>query len=256
MKRFFLKNIVVVLASGASLFAQVPNGGFEIWRDECTPDAWGTSSICGAFMPITKTATAHSGSFAVRGEVVQIATVAIHPLLQSGPEGAGFPISERYTSVDAFYRFAPIGGDRFGFNVAFMKGETVVAQGAKFFPATTGANYEPCSTPMTYFTDDIPDTAIIQVQVIGPVAGDDYHPGSVMYVDDVTFGATAEPRLTIVFNGDTATVSWPQNVTGFRLQQTSSLAPITWSEVPGMTPADHSYTFTPTTQAFFRLISP
>jgi hypothetical protein len=169
-------------AAGVSSFGQVPNGGFEVWPGECDLQGWAINSICEAGLrPITKTTEAHSGSFAVRGEVVSfMGQVTMQPVLQSGEDASGFPISERYGSVDAFYRFAPVGGDRFGFNVIFQKGETVVAQGAKLFPATTGTTYVACSTAMTYFTDDVPDVAIIQVQIIGPNTGNDYHVGSVI----------------------------------------------------------------------------
>jgi hypothetical protein len=247
-------------AACVSSFGQVPNGGFEVWPGECDLQAWAINSICEINLrPITKTTEAHSGSFAVRGEVVSLATVTMQPILQSGEDGTGFPISERYTSVDAFYRFAPLGGDRFGFNVIFQRGETVVAQGAKLFPATTGTEYDACSTPMVYFTDDVPSVAIIQVQIIGPNTGNDYHVGSVMYVDDVTFGAGVsedEPRLSIVLNGNSVTVGWPQNVTGYRLQQTASLTAVSWNDVQGLSATDRAYTFTPTTQAYFRLIKP
>jgi hypothetical protein len=257
MRKFL---VAALGAACVSSFGQVPNGGFEVWPGDCDLQGWAINSICEANLrPITKTTEAHSGSFAVRGEVISFFGQTMHPILQSGADGTGFPISDRYASVDAFYRFAPVGGDRFGFNVIFQKGETVVAQGAKFFPATTGTAYAACSTPMTYFTDDVPDTAIIQVQLIGPVTGNDYHVGSVMYVDDVTFGAGVsedEPRLSIVMNGNSVTVSWPQNVTGYRLQQTASLTAVSWSDVQGLAATDRAYTFTPTTQAFFRLIKP
>jgi hypothetical protein len=246
-------------AVGVSTFGQVPNGGFEVWPGDCDLQGWSINSICEAnFRPITKTTEAHSGSFAVRGEVVSfMGQVVLQPILQSGDDGTGFPISERYESVDAFYRFAPVGGDRFGFNVIFYKGDVVVAQGAKLFPATSGTTYVACSTPMVYASAEVPDRAIIQVQIIGPNTGSDYHAGSVMYVDDVTFGtgsSEGEPRLSIAVNGNSVTVSWPQDVNGYRLQQAASLTAPSWTDVQGLSATDRTYTFTPTSQAFFRLI--
>lgn len=259
--RHVFRNAICVLAVGCGVgFGQVPNGGFEIWAGECLVEGWAINSVCDVMMPITRTTEAHSGSFALRGEVISLlGKVTVQPVLQSGEDATGFPIAQRYASVDAFYRFAPIGGDRFGFNIAFYKGETVVAQGAEMFPATTGTAYVACSTPMTYFTSDVPDLAIIQVQVIGPVTGDDYHVGSVMYLDDVTFGGGGgepEPRLSIAVNGNSVTVSWPQEVTGYRLQQAAVLPAGSWNDVEGLSGTDRAYTFTPTTQAFFRLIKP
>src|SRR5687767_367321 len=102
--------LALVFFVGASTVAQVPNGGFENWTD-CTPDFWATSSACGVFEPVTKNTLAHSGSFAARGEVLSLFGQIVAPLLQSGEDAAGVPISQRYASVDGFYIFSPVGGD-------------------------------------------------------------------------------------------------------------------------------------------------
>jgi hypothetical protein len=156
--------------------------------------------------------------------------------------------------VDGFYKFAPVGGDRFGVNVAFEKEGNVVAQGAGVFPAT--AAYTAFSVKMVYQTAEVPDTAIIQVQVFGPVTGADYHVGSVMFVDDIAFGSggAAAPRLTISRNGASVVVSWPADVVGYKLQRTSTLSPAGWGDVSGLTAADRSYSFTTTGQVYFRLV--
>ena len=148
--------------------------------------------------PITRSTAAHSGSFAVRGEVISFFGQTISPVLQSGVDAEGFPITQRYESVDGFYKFAPLGGDRFGVNVALQKAGSVVAQGASVFPAAAAA-YAAFSVKMVYQTAEVPDTAIIQIQVFGPVTGADYHVGSVMFVDDLTFGTGGgtTPQLTI-----------------------------------------------------------
>lgn len=118
MRKFLFAALAAV---GVSSFGQVPNGGFEVWPGDCQLQGWSINSICEAnFRPITKTTKARSGSFAVRGEVVSfMGQVTLQSILQSGKDATGFPISERYASVDAFYRFAPIDGNRFGFNVIF-----------------------------------------------------------------------------------------------------------------------------------------
>jgi hypothetical protein len=204
--------------------------------------------------PVTKATAAHSGSFAVRGEVISFFGQTISPILQSGADATGFPITQRYESVDGFYKFAPVGGDRFGVNVVFEKEGNVVAQGASVFPAV--AVYTGFSVKMIYQTAEVPDTAIIQMQVFGPVTGPDYHVGSVMFVDDIAFGSGggAAPRLTIVRSGSSVVVSWPADAVGYKLQRTSTLSPSSWGDVSGLTAADRSYSFTPTGQGYFRLV--
>lgn len=250
--------LIITFLASVSAFSQVPNGGFENWTD-CTPDFWASPSTCGVLEPVTKSAQSHSGSFAVRGEVISFFGQNISAFVQSGEDGNGFPIWQRYSTVNGFYIFNPIGGDRFGGNIIFYKGETVVAQGAALFPAS--ATYAPFSISMTYMTQDVPDRAILQFQIIGPVTGSDYHAGSVMFLDDVTFdsggGTSAEPRLEIVLNQDrSSTVRWPSEVTGFRLQTSTSLNPQAWSDVQGLAATDRAYTFTPTSQRYFRLFKP
>jgi hypothetical protein len=50
--------------------------------------------------------------------------------------------------------------------------------------------------------------------------------------------ALAPPRLTITDSGTTVTICWPSPSTGFRLQQTQSLAPASWSDI-SQTPTDN-----------------
>jgi hypothetical protein len=255
---FRLALLAMAISVGGS-FAQVPNGGFEDWTD-CAPADWSINSVCGVFTPVTKTSDAHSGAVAARGEVIQFFSQAMQPIVQSGVDAEGVPMSQRYQNVGCFYRFAPVGGDRFGLNVAFFKGETVVAQGAKVFPATTGTAWAQGVVDMVYATADVPDRLIIQAMIFGPVTGSDYHVGSVMYLDDLSFdatgggGTTPDARLAISISGNQVTVSWPAEVSGYRLQQSASLDAPNWSDVAGLAAADRSYKFTPSSAAYFRLV--
>jgi hypothetical protein len=69
-----------------------------------------------------------------------------------------------------------------------------------------------------------------------------------------TLSASGLPFLTIQRNGNFAVVSWPAAVTGFFLQSTPTLNPISWTNVPGV--VNNTHQFTPTSQAHFRLIRP
>ena len=236
--------------------AQFPNNGFENWTD-CEPDGWVSGNVCGLLEPITRSTTGHSGSFAARGEVIGFFGKNIAPVLQSGPDGTGFAISERFASVEGNYVFQPVGGDRFGVNVAFYKGGVVVAQGAVAI-ATAVSSYTPFKVTMNYVSQDIPDNAVIQILIVGPVTGIDYHLGSVMFVDGLSFGSGvsgAPPKLTIELSGNAVIVTWPPDAVGFKLQSTPSLNSRTWSDVAGLGAA-HSYRFTPGSQEYFRLIKP
>jgi hypothetical protein len=72
----------------------------------------------------------------------------------------------------------------------------------------------------------------------------------------VTLDAAPAPRLSIDRLGAQLVVSWPTNVSGYRLQATRSLNPISWTNVPGVGPTNrHQFTPTPN-QSYFRLINP
>jgi hypothetical protein len=73
--------LLLAVAPALSVRAQVPNGGFELWTDACTIVDWANSSVCGVVAPVTKSPAAHSGSFAVRGEVVSFFGQAMSPML-------------------------------------------------------------------------------------------------------------------------------------------------------------------------------
>jgi hypothetical protein len=188
-----MKIRIIVLAGilwgfAASVGAQVPNPGFENWTAG-NPDGWFVSNVQGAFTTTTQTSDAHSGSSAAHGEVVSYFTTFQAPIFQSGTDAMGFPVSQAFSSVDLFYKFSPQGGDRFAVNVAVQSNGNAIGAGAVALPATVG-NYTALSVPINYTSADIPDTAIIQISIVGP-NGADYHLGSVMWVDDITLsGAT------------------------------------------------------------------
>ena len=74
-------------------------------------------------------------------------------------------------------------------NVAFTKDGSPVAQGAVAIPTSYG-DYTYLSVPMDYQVVETPDTAFIQIIIMGPVTGTDVHVGSTMYVDDLSFSFT------------------------------------------------------------------
>ena len=252
--RFFALVTFSALAWIEPATAQILNPGFENWTD-CLPDDWATPNACGVLMPISRSSSAHSGSFAARGEVVTLGPVTIQPVLQNGADANGVAISQRYAALEGFYQFSPLGGDRFSVNVAFFKNGNVVAQGA-IAVATAVPAYTAFEVPLSYQSPEVPDNATIQIQIVGP-NGLDVHPGSVMFVDDVSFaagGTSVAPTLAIERNGNTITVSWPANVSGYVLQSTPTLTPPVWANVPGVGPGN-SYQFTTTgAPLYFRLL--
>ncbi|MGB2868395.1 MAG: T9SS type A sorting domain-containing protein [Bacteroidota bacterium] len=187
MKSLFMFLLFSMLS--LSLQAQVPNAGFETWTTG-NPDGWWTTNVIGVAVPIVQSSTAHSGSSAIQGTVLSVANLPYAALVQSGNSALGFPTSQRYATLTGYYRFTPVSGDRFAANVIMYKGENAVGVGA-IAPATTVSSYTQFSVPIGYFTSDVPDTCVIQLTILGPTSGSDYHVGSVMLADDLVLSGTA-----------------------------------------------------------------
>jgi len=178
---------VVVVCVTAS-FSQIPNPGFEIWSGN-DPDGWATSNVPDETPTVTQSATAWAGSSAARGEVVAFPVIgALQPIIQSGVDATGFQVSTRHATLSGYYHFGPISGDQFTINCAMFKGETAVGVGAAAITAATDA-YTQFDVTINYFTEDVPDTCIIQFMIIGP-AGSDYHIGSWVLIDELSFSGT------------------------------------------------------------------
>lgn len=170
--------------------AQIPNASFENWTLG-EPDGWATSNAAPAYVNVTQSTSARTGTSAVRGEVVNIpgGVIPIQPIIQSGVEGEGFPISYRPASITGWYQFSPVSGDRFGVNVTLFKGGiagTAVAVAASADPTARGT-YTQFNVPFLYLTGDVPDTCVIQHQIIGPTTGTTWHQGSWFLLDDLAF---------------------------------------------------------------------
>ncbi len=186
MKKILTTLIALLFGITLTISAQIPNPGFENWTAG-DPDGWASSNIIPAGLNnITQTTDKHSGSSALRGEVVNFLTQIVGPVIQSGPGGTGFAITEQYLSFDLWYKFTSVGGDKFSVNVILWKGGTPIANGAEALPANV-SSYTHLIVPLTYTTNEVPDLAIIQLSITGPVTGNDVHPGSVMFMDDLNF---------------------------------------------------------------------
>ena len=175
-----------------TVLAQIPNAGFENWSSD-TLNGWWTNNIPSVDTTITKSNIAHTGSSAVRGTVVTFFSNVVQPIIQSGSDEQGFPYSQRPASFTGYYQFFPAAssGDRFAVNVELYKGGingTIVGVAAAALSASV-SSYTQFAVTFTYQTSDMPDTCVVQVQIIGPGTGAQATPsvGSYFLLDDIAF---------------------------------------------------------------------
>lgn len=108
MKTTLLLAFTFVLGNLLQAQDAVPNGDFETWIDGTTPASWWTSNVSTIILPITQSTDAHSGSFAVRAEVLDVGSPSITALTQIGSPGI-IPITEQPNSLVGWYQFSPVG---------------------------------------------------------------------------------------------------------------------------------------------------
>ena len=179
-----------MLCCAIPLFAQIPNAGFEAWTTT-EPDGWYTSNSAPTSLPVTRVTTAHSGTYAARGDVLPLAgfpTFSLQPILMPGPKGKGFPYSQRAAALNGWYQFVPASGsgDQLYIIATFTKASNGI--GASVGAISNAAtSYRQFSLPFIYPGSETPDTCQIVIEIIGPAGFPKV--GSYFVVDDLSFGA-------------------------------------------------------------------
>jgi hypothetical protein len=200
---------LVSIGTSSALFAQnpVPNAGFEEWNGGA-PAGWSVNNT-GPVLPLTRTIDAHSGSYAVRGEVVAGTTsVAVPPLLQSQTNGVGFPIDGPVSSVQCWYKCQLYASDVFNINVyLYDAGHALVGGGSKMI-AQSAADYTLLNVPVSVFGGGAA-FAMVAMTIVDGSGTVPAHLQSFFVVDDlqamsVTSGVTTtgstDQRLTVFPN--------------------------------------------------------
>jgi hypothetical protein len=176
--------------------AQIPNAGFEQWTAG-EPEGWITSNAPGVAVPITQSATSRSGLLALRGEI----SLGFHPpIVQAGPNGAGFTVSQRHSALTGFYQFLPIISNELVITVTMLRERRSIGGGVVAIKEAS-TSYTPFTVELGYLTEETPDTCMIRITIIGPMAGTS-QPGSTMLIDDLSF---SDDVLTSTENENAAT---------------------------------------------------
>jgi hypothetical protein len=187
MKRIalvFLCALAVLLP--ALTEAQIPNAGFETWAGGI-PTGWITTNVPPIAVPVTQTATSHSGSSALKGTVVSVAGISSYPPFI----WSEFPVAQRYATFSGWYSFTAVGGDSlFGWLVMYKSSSPI---GYSFFNnKTTRTSYTQFNANIGYFASGVPDSCAMYFGITGSTANKDtIHVGSTFNLDDLSLSGTA-----------------------------------------------------------------
>ncbi|MCB0402651.1 MAG: T9SS type A sorting domain-containing protein [Flavobacteriales bacterium] len=176
----------VQLKKGAQV-QSVANGGFENWTpiNWEDPTGWMTFNswaLGQPSLPANKTTDSYAGTYAI--ELTTMLTTNGDTLWgaatnggfgNNGPVG-GVPFTSSPTSVECYYKYAPVSGDQAGINIEFRQGGSVVGNYGVGINSTvsTYTLWSQAVTPMT------PDTMLIMLW-----AGNNI--GSQLKVDNIDF---------------------------------------------------------------------
>ena len=192
MKRILGSTMVVLLLTSfmGPASAQIPNPGFETWSGVVgseTPTGWITGNVPGFAVPITKTTAAHSGSFALQGDVVNLPGIGLYPPYF----WAHFPYTQRPGALTGYYKFTSVSKDSLAMFVLLYKQSLLVFVASGEFGSTANLTaFTKFSIPLDYSSPENPDTAWFEV-TLQTGLDDTLHLGTRYVFDDLAFEGTA-----------------------------------------------------------------
>ena len=192
MKRILSSTLIVLflISFPGPAHAQIPNPGFETWSGVVgneTPAGWITDIIPGFAVPITKTATAHSGSLALQGAVVNIPEFGLYPPYF----WAHFPYTQRPGALTGYYKFTSASKDSLVmFVLLYKQALSVFVASGEFGTTANLTAFTKFSIPLDYFSTENPDSAWFEVTLQNGL-DDTLHLGTGYVFDDLAFEGTA-----------------------------------------------------------------
>ena len=189
MKNVLYSLLLVFFGFLITLHSQVPNAGFENWTGG-EADSWTSNNSPGVFTTITQSNSSHTGSSALKGEVVNVSGFGnLTPLVVSDDgsfTSGGFPVSQKFNSLKGFYKLNTSASDQVLIILAMYVGETGVGAGA--IQLDVAASYTQFDFPIIYDQgfSGTPDRCGIVIQITDANgSGTLVTVGSEMYIDDL-----------------------------------------------------------------------
>ncbi len=200
-------SFVLILLFQINTFSQIPNAGFESWTDG-EPNDWYTNNIPGFVVPVTQSTEGHSGSSALKMEVLSSFGGNYPPYIWSGENfGGGFPIPQDYGSLTGYYQFNRTGDDEIYILVYLQKGDEYLG-GGSIIISSPASGYDQFVVPLENFTSEVPDTAQIWIGISDSSDGE-LSAGTYVLIDDLAFGGSVD--VNELPNTNVKTFSLEQN---------------------------------------------
>ena len=184
MKKQLLLTLSLISAFTFAI-AQIPNASFENWTGD-DPDGWFTGNNS-QFQFVTKSTTAHDGSFAAQCNVIDFLGNAFSAPFALGSNGLGVHTSTAPQAIHGWFMFNSVGNDSAYGSVGMYdnNGEVLGAGGYLFGPSSVYKEF----VMNVYYTNGTPDgDSLIMLFFIANLQTELPHIGSNLVLDDLTFG--------------------------------------------------------------------
>lgn len=237
-------SIALSLALATTVQAQnIPNGGFENWTSQGSyidPDGWLTSNMVS--WSVANMLTCEQGSPGVVGaHFVKVSDRFLTGAgMQQGSITVGewgsfpaFPYTGRPDALNGFWQFHPQNGGSDGVVSAALTRWNSVTHQREYIAnapihATAAINsWTAFSSPFLYYSNEIPDSAIVSISATNASAGD----GTSIWVDELSFGnvqGVAENSAPVRFT------LWPSPATErLHIEASSPIAEVTVQDICG-----------------------
>jgi len=185
------------------VFAQIPNASFENWSDT-EPDGWWTSNIEGLLSPVTQSADAFSGSFAIKGEVVPTGDIVFPPSIAIGSGTSDYAdIDQRYTSLKGNIKFFQQDSNEYIFGGVYLyntETNIVFASGGLFLGENL-ETYTPFEMVIDYYSELTPEKMSISF-TLGSETGEPIE-GTYFLIDNLSLSTVTGLEKHLVVNPET-----------------------------------------------------
>lgn len=197
-KCFLVLPLLLMLVMPLTVLAQIPNASFENWTGAAEPftlTSWFTNNLPGfppyvpAAIPVTRSTTAHTGTYAVQGTVVGYSYgaegAAYEPWIQ-----AYFGYTGRPGSLTGWYKYTPVAHDTLQLAVELFSNNLSQVIAVADWGLSPAAVYTKFTAPLEYISAGAPDSVWVWF-IIGPGDNDTLHLGSTFLLDDLAFEGQA-----------------------------------------------------------------
>lgn len=132
------------------IFGQLTNGDFETWSSGA-PYLWETANLTYMYEAILPDTDAHSGTYAVRGQVVDYYARPYAPYLANPVGSVGFLVTSQIDTMTCWFKTNLLPGDRFYGNIIlYDAGQYPIAKG-QFSIASSTPAWTELHTPIQYY---------------------------------------------------------------------------------------------------------